>query len=370
MSRPRTPWNLLLAMLAAASIAAAGFQAVAADDADTPTAIIVYGDRENGFALATLLIEVGLDCKPVPYADVKADWTTDADLVVFASCCPGGWQEDTVWSPSLLDRVGTSRVVACGNTGASLLETKALLVGHPHGAHWPNMAAKAQIARAGLGDSLASLLEKPHALRTPEDDPAEFTLAEGLAEPAEPADPSALWQPEHIGIYDTGTFPEGSRGIARMGGEAHHWVICRQGNYTLWGVDSTVGEMTDDGRHLLANLCWHLAHAAPEPLVFPKKQFVEDSIAGTLKGRSSGEFYHKLARTGRLTIRLTWKGDNTMMLMTHQSFTQRVDGASPLVITQPVNDAMQGREVEINVTSFDLLEIEECAYEVTLDWED
>jgi hypothetical protein len=272
-----------------------------------------------------------------------------------------------VWSASLLDRVGTARVVACGNTGASLLQTKALLIGHPNGAHWSNQPAMAQVARSKLNGPLVSLLDKPHQLQTRDDEPAKFTLAEGVTGGADPYEPS---QTQHIGIYDSGTFPEGTQGIARMDGEDHHWVICRQGNYTLWGVDSMVAEMTDDGRKLLANLCWHLAHAAPEPLVFPEKRFVEDSVEGKLLGRSRGEFYHELARTGRLTIRLTWKGDNTMMLMTHQAFTQRVDGASPLTITYPVNDAMQGRHVEIDVTSFDLPEGAECAYEVTLDWED
>jgi hypothetical protein len=79
---------------------------------------------------------------------------------------------------------------------------------------------------------------------------------------------------------------------------------------------------------------------------------------------------HKISRIGQVTIRLQWQTDVSMMLMTHGPFVRRVDGASPLVISMPVNDAMLGRELKVEVTSFELSVGVECPFELTVDWED
>jgi hypothetical protein len=96
---------------------------------------------------------------------------------------------------------------------------------------------------------------------------------------------------------------------------------------------------------------------------------IEERAEGRLKGGSRDEYHHLIARTGRIRIRLTWEGEYDMMLMTHESFTQRVDGASPLEITSPLVDVALGNALEIEVGSFTLPEGEEQAYELTVEWE-
>ena len=65
---------------------------------------------------------------------------------------------------------------------------------------------------------------------------------------------------------------------------------------------------------------------------FPKAVMIDERAEGRVKGRGRDEYHHLIARTGRIHIRLSWEGDYDMMLMTHEAFTQRVDGASPLEI--------------------------------------
>ncbi len=354
--RRRSPWGLLVVV--SAWIAASGqADEVAAEQEEARSAVVIYGDRDNGFELSTLLIDAGLACKPAAYATVTADWTTDVDLVLVASCCPGGWQRDTSWSATLLDRMGKARVIGCGDTGASLLQTKNLLVGHPHGFHGGG-AVSVNFSGDALQEPAVRVLQSPHQL---------------LPEPSGGFDVQIQQEPgdvEHIGIYDGGAFPAGTTGVARYRNEPHHWLICQQGNYMLWGCGTLARDMTDDAKKLLANLAWHLAHAEPASLVFPDKIMIDESREAMLVGGARDESYHTLARTGVLTVRLSWDADTTMMLMTHGAIVRRVDGASPLEISFPVNDAMFGKEVQIEVGSFQLKEGEECPFELTLDWED
>jgi hypothetical protein len=368
----RRRFSLAFAALAAACLS---FTSIAADkpasDAAPPQAVVIYGDRDNGFALATLLTEVGLKCRPVPYTSVTAEWTTDVDLVVIASCCPGGFNLDTVWNKTLLDRVGNARILACGNTGASLLGTKHLLIGHPNGAHWPNTPLEADLNRAELERQGMQLLDKPLQVLDPaiKDDP-EFPIIFIAIYPHEAADNHGVGgEPHvsHIGIHDGGAFPEGTFGIARISLNEHHWMISRQGNYTLWGADARIGDITEAGKKLFANLAWHLAHLAPQPLKFPEKVYVEGVRRATLIGGGRDEVYYALNRVGRLNLRLEWEGDATMMLMVHGPVVNRVDGKSPLAIALPVTQNIVGEELKIEVASFALAEGAECPFELSVD---
>ena len=96
-------------------------------------AVVIYGDADNGAAFAALLRGAGMTCEQIAQSEVGGDWRAQADLVVFLSCCRGGYGRRSGWDLGLLDRLGTARVLACGDSGAALLQTKQLLVGHPHG---------------------------------------------------------------------------------------------------------------------------------------------------------------------------------------------------------------------------------------------
>jgi hypothetical protein len=70
-------------------------------------------------------------------------WTTDVDLVVVTACCPGAPVKPPRWSPTLLDRVGEARVLACGAAGIALCDTKKLLVGLRQARHYPKTSRRA-----------------------------------------------------------------------------------------------------------------------------------------------------------------------------------------------------------------------------------
>jgi hypothetical protein len=321
-----------------------------------PQAVVIYADRENGFELTTLLLQVGVEAKPVRNSAVTEDWTTDVDLVVVAACCQDK-DGDPAWSPTLLDRIGDARVLACGNAGARLYETKNLIVSRPNSAHWKGHGVTARFDKQELDVSQQDIFKHPIDLQLKADADRTF----GISIHEKDADPG-----DSLGIHDGGAFPEGTTGFARI--SQHHWLISQQGNYMLWGPDARADEMTKEAKQLWANLAWRLAHASPAPLVFPAKKYVEKTKKATLVGGWTNEYFHAIARPGEITLRLVWELDEPMMLMTHGPFVRRVDGKSPLEITYPVNEPLVGEEIQIDIASFNLDEGKELPYRLDVVW--
>jgi hypothetical protein len=336
------------------------------DEEDSPRAVVIYAERENGLELATLLLEVGIDATPVRFADLTEQWTTDADLVVIAACCPVG-DAKSAWSETFLDRLGAARVLACGDSGGQLFMQKKLLVSRDHAVHWETNSAAAVFNDQRTAAVYQDLLERPNVVETE-------PRPRGLRRLAGPElQHVRLQQPDtpernNLGIYDGGAFPDGSVGIARVDGGGHHWLICQQGNYTLWGASARAAEMTREAKHLWANLAWQLAHAKPAPLVVPPKEYIDDAHAATLKGGWRGKYFHAIEQMGEVTVRLEWEGDEQFMLLCRGPFVRRMDGGSPLEVTFPVNAFLVGNELEIQVAAFALEEGAECPYELTVEW--
>jgi hypothetical protein len=350
---------MLLAILIQAHAISCLATEMAGADKSPKQVLLVYGDRSNALAFASLLLDVDLRCRMRSQDAFATSSASGADLVVVLSCCQGGWGQPPVWNGSPLDRLGDARVLACGDAGASLLQTKKLLIGHPHGAHWTGSRVAATIPAAVLHGEARRLVEVPHDISVGEAEELSITL--------QVADSVG----EHIGIFDGGEFPSGTQGVGRINGERHHWLIASQGNYTLWGAGTRARDLTNIGQKLFANLCWRLAHAKPEPLIFPEKELVDEGLhRGTLTGGGREERYLSIDRTGRLVIRLEWRSAAMMMLMTHDAHTQRVDGRSPLEIAFDVAENMRGRELQIEVGSFQLREGEKCPFDLTIDWDD
>jgi hypothetical protein len=343
-------------MLAVVCTVSAARAAESAADGAPRRAVVIYGDRDNGFELTTLLIEAGLDCKPVPYPSVDADWSTDVDLVVAAPCCPGGWRLDTHWNSSLLDRVGEARVLACGDTGAALLATKKLVVGHPWGFHAG--ATTASFSGEALREPAVEMLRTPHNLAPKSGDAFSVQIQSNLVPVTS------------IGIYDFGKFRPGTVGIARIDHERHHWLICQQGNFLLWGAGTLAANMTDQARLLFANVAWHLAHAQPAPLIFPDRQSVLESDSNSMPSGSSRLYVHPVERAGQVTLRLHPLSGEAMTLIIQSPLERRLDGDALMEATFRVDEATIGQEIEFEIRSNGTSPDKTCDYLVDVQWSD
>ena len=322
--------GVLLSGLAAA-LAAPGAVEPRAGGATNKTVLFVYGDATNAAAFADLLKAAGLTCRTLPQTEIpdqahaveRPPDLPAADLVVFLACCRGGWSAGQAWYAGLLEGLGTARVLACGNSGAALLQTRHLLIGHPNGWHGLDAPKVVLFPRDVVANAEGEILRRPHDLLGAARDDMAVEIHAGT---------NAL---EHVGIYDNGRFPEGTVGLGREPADRHHWIICRQGNYALWGADSRYEALTEDGRALFANLCWYLAHLPPQELAWPQKEFLKPGVhEAVLRGGARHQYFLALQKPGPLRLGLEWKGTNVMMFMPHDPLVKRGDGRSPLAHRQ------------------------------------
>lgn len=338
--------------------------------------ILIYGDADNGKAFSELLHNDGMACEMVAQAEIGSDWCPEADLLVFLACCRGGWGTPSPGSTGILDRVGSARVLACGNTGATLLGSKKLLIGYPQGAHSKYLPKIIKFPREIVTGPMGQILQSPKKLVDTVNDRVSIEIHSGKGKLSE------------VMIYDGGHFPAGTMGIGGNG--QHHWTICKQGNYTLWGAESSAGNLTNQGRDLFANLCWYLANAKPEQLVFPEKVRVKAGTHdGTLEGGGRDQYYYTIKQEGELFITLEWdpdikdvwekpapiepqcllahrRHDPSMTMMTGEPVNKRVDGESPLEIRLQIPPEKIGAEFKITIGSFRLREGAKCPYRLTI----
>jgi ankyrin repeat protein/thiol-disulfide isomerase/thioredoxin len=332
------------------------YQASESKQHDKKTILLIYGDRQNADGFATILQDQGLECTVMPEQIAKGGFAGSYDLVITLSCCSAGYDRQT-WNSSFLDNIGDARVLACGDAGAALLQTKDLLIGHPHGWHGTHAPKRILFPKVVTTGPLSTILQNPNNLLSTQDE----TIIE-IHSGTEPL--------EHIGIYDGSKFPSGTQGIGREETDAHHWMICKQGNYTLWGANSRIDNLTPEGKKLFVNLCSFLAEASSEPLIFPEKSYLtEGKHHGILRGGATDEYSIIIQKTGKLKLTLEWHRDNTMMFMSHSPLTKRVDGKSPLEIVHTINEELCRKEVHLVVGSFELPEGIECPYSITFSYE-
>lgn len=324
----------------------------------TPVRVaLICGDQDNGEAFAALLRDSGMDCQLLAQSELPTDWQPE-DLLVFLSCYSRANGSGASRESALIDALGTARVLACGDPGAALLKTKQLLIGHPHGWLGTKLPKVIVVPHQVATGPLGQILRKPKKLTEQTEGDVSIRIHEGEGEL------------EHIGIYDGGSFPAGTTGIGRESTDMHHWMICKQGNYTLWGANSRADALTDEGKDLFVNLCWFLAETSPEELVFPEKVYVSSgSHEGVLEGGGRDKYYLKVMQRGSLRLTLEWDQPNTMMFITHRPLRKRVDGNSPLEIKHQINEDKDGADFEIAITSFGLPEGEKCPYLLTIQWE-
>lgn len=357
MTRHVAPITALLTMLILCGFGTSENEAPTGPE-DEMRVVLICGDQKNGEAFATLLRESGMKCKVLAQSEVPGDWRPEVDLVVFLSCCDGGYGRRAAWDPALLDGIGTARVLACGNSGAALLQTKKLLIGHPHGWHDTRLPKVIVVPDQVATGATGQILRKPKKLteQIHGDVSIKIHVGEGKL--------------EHIGIYDGGSFPAGITGIGRESTDKHHWMICKQGNYTLWGANSRADNLTEAGKGLFVNLCWFLAKTGPEQLVFPEKvQIASGRHRGILTGGTRDEYYFTVTQKGNLRLTLEWDQPTTMMFITHKPLWKRVDGSSPLEIRHQIGEDKADAQFRIGVSSFRLPEGDMCPYRLTIQWE-
>jgi hypothetical protein len=225
------------------------------------TVALVFGDKANAESFAAMLSQTGLRYQLLPQSAFETEAAggqremLGVDLVVVLSCCKGGYGASYHWAPSTLDRFASARVLACGDSGASLLQTKELIIGHPHGAHgFPRQIA---FPLEVINGPFRQVLTTPNDLLGKQQGEVVITID------------ARRGSTETVGMYDGGGFPAGTQGIGRAAREEHHWMICKQGNFVLWGADSHANDLTEQGKALFVNLCWCLAHAESEELILP-----------------------------------------------------------------------------------------------------
>ena len=258
--------------LTALAGACLSFSSIAADepasDAASRRSIVIYGDRDNGFALATLLTEVGPQMPaPSPTPTLRPIGRPTSTWSSSASCCPGRL---STWTPcgarSLLDRIGDVRVLACGNTGASLLE-------HEEAADRPSQ--RRPIGRiVPVGNCLPGWL-RPKVC-------AQRVLGSSAHRMAPGADDRV--RPWTIQTQQSDRYRLAHRHLRRRDVSRRHRRHRPHQRRKAPLADLPTGQLHALGRRLprrrhdgrrpancWRNLAWHLAHAAPAPLVFPEK---------------------------------------------------------------------------------------------------
>lgn len=342
---------IILLVLAAIVLFFSGCRSKEPDE--QKSVLLIYGDEENAKGFAELLGNSGLNCESLSQEQFNEETPGLKDLVVALSCCKearrGGWDS------TFFDKVGNARVLAVGDSGASLLELKKLLIGNPHGWHGSRSPKIVVFPESVVNSPLGGILQQPNDLLGAEQKEISIEIHSGTGEL------------EHTGIYDGGHFPEGTDGIGRESTDLHHWIISKQGNFVLWGANSTSGNLTDTGKKLFVNLCWFLAKLEPQQLIFPEKNYLAIGAYNcTLKGGWRDKYYFVAEKRGPLSIRLEWGGDNTMVLMTKRPLVARKDGKSPLTITHDITEDRIGQEFGIEVGSFSLSEGSTCEYQIII----
>jgi len=311
--------------------------------------LFVYGDEANANGFVQLTESVGLSCSTMPQEEFT--WGQgDVQLIVTLPCCSG-----REWSKGVLDRCGDSRILAMGDSGAALLGTKSLLVGHPHGAQGTRLPKAVVFPKEVVNSRLGGILLRPRRLITGDEESVRIQIHHGAG------------KLHHVGIYDSGRFPKGTTGIGRGERTLHHWMIAKQGNFVLWGADSRADNLSEDGKNLLVNLCWYLVHAQPELLIFPEKAYLKlGDSEHVLIGGARDKFWLKPFGLKGIRLTLEWQASNTMMFMTHNP-RKRVDGRSPLTIKHDISRRRGDGDMSIVVHSFRLPEGKQCKYRVRIE---
>ncbi len=304
--------------------------------------------RETGFTVTVADAARLFDEVPVP----------EADLVLIP---PASEERSVPWSRSgepLFGRLRGRRVLAMGESGAEILGQGDLLVGNPNGWHGRRLPKEVALPRNLENGPFRRLLLEPSpiAVRRDAAGDAWVTIERGPGER------------DHVGIYDHGAFPHGTIGIGRERSDGHHWLVARQGNFTLWGADTPVESMTPEGVALLLNLCDALIQLPHEDLRWREYAVLSAGTAErVLRGGHRDHLEFVPHRPGRHTIRLEWEGPGTMTLLASDP-AQRRDGRSPLAFKWTAAEA--GDPIRFKVGSFDLPEGAQRAYTVTIRWEE
>ena len=312
--------------------------------------VLLTTDTADGQAYAVLLEASGISSTIVAPSDFAKGRYDDAKLAVCLSDCREG-----PWVKSLFEFGTRGKVLAMGESGAEMFGEMGLLIGNPHAWHGDSLPKDVHIPREVLRSSLRAIFSEPFDFLYENPSELRLRLHDG---------PGCL---AHVGIYDGGRFPEGTVGIAREVDDKHHWIVSKQGNFALWGCDSTARELTEQGQALLVNLAWYLLNSTFEPLRFPEKRFARSGAnSGTLVGGGRGLWYFVPERPGEVVFTLEWQGSNTMMFHVREPF-QRKDGHSPLELRIGVSDAELHTPKKLTVGSFSLDEDESCAYVIRVE---
>jgi len=319
---------------------------------------ILYQQEENARAYTTMLQDFGFTCTLIHQREYGKIESAPYDLVIVLSCCNTSIRSPGSFYVDFFDKIGDARVLALGVPGGTLFGLKNLQI--QRDCAWHGSSQKRIIfPQSVLSGSFAAVLKSPHNLLGDGDEASIMVIPESK-------------EVYHSGIYDCGQFPEGTYGIGREEKDLHHWIICMQGNYVLWGFDSLHSQLTEEGKQLFTNLCVYLANLEPQELLHPTKNFLDvGTHRGTLKGGWRDKYYFKTDKPGKMRIQLEWTKDTSMMLRQASYYPrERKDGRSPLVIEHTISEKVVNRETEIEITSFRLPEGDTCEYTLTISFEE
>ena len=312
-----------------------------------PDILLLTTDNEEGQAYETLLDGSGMSSAIVAPADFARGSDNSAKLIICLRDCGSG-----SWVESLFEFGKRGKVMAIGEAGAEAFGEMGLLIGNPNGWHGDSLPKDVYIPQGVLRGPLRAVFTEPFDFLYQKPSEIRLRLCDGQGRLG------------HVGIYDGGTFPEGAVGIARETSDQHHWIVCSQGPYTLWGIDSFIGDLAEQGRALFVNLTWYLLNAPLEKARFPEKRFLSmGTNAGTLTGGGREIWYFMPEREGRVVFTLDWNESSTMMFHVREPF-DRKDGQSPLVIRVDFSEGELGIPKRLTVGSFSLEEGRSCSYAI------
>jgi thiol-disulfide isomerase/thioredoxin len=312
--------------------------------------VLLTTDTADGQAYAVLLEASGISSTIVAPSDFAKGRYDDAKLAVCLSDCREG-----PWVKSLFEFGTGGKVLAMGESGAEMFGEMGLLVGSNHAWHGDRLPKDVHIPPSVLRGPFRNIFREPFDFLYDEPSELRLRLHDGPGQLA------------YVGIYDGGQFPKGTLGIAREVNDTHHWTVCAQGPYTLWGIDSSGNELTEQGRALFVNLAWHLLSSPSEPLQFPEKRFLSiGTNAGTLTGGGRETWYFMPEHQGTVVVTLEWQERNTMMFHVREPF-QRKDGRTPLTLSMDVPEAQVSLPKKVTVGSFSLDEGESCPYVIRVE---
>lgn len=181
-----------------------------------------------------------------------------------------------------------------------------------------------------------------------------------------------------IGVYDEGSPTlAGFEGIARWENHANHWPIARQGNYALWGFNTSFNEIKDEGLKLFVNLLVNHKSLPSVPLsqALKKLTYVKSGlIADRLNAQFSGHSWpFQVKKTGRISAKLSYNPTALSVALIlngpgQVGYYDRVDGSSPLSIEFDVtkDHIVSGTDWQISVKAFEDLGNNIIDYELQL----